>query len=60
MCFYSDKSADFDQLDEFKLLVEEAGIRPKKLCLFSKSGFEPELIRYAKEENIMTVSLADL
>ena len=60
MCFYSDKSADFDQLDEFKLLVEEAGIRPKKLCLFSKSGFEPDLARYAKEENIMTVSLADL
>ena len=60
MCFYSDKTADFDQLDEFKALVEEAGIRPKKLCLFSKSGFEPELLRYAKDENIMTVSLADL
>jgi len=60
MCFYNEKPADFDQLDEFKLLVEEAGIRPKKLCIFSKSGFEPELIRYAKEENIMTVSLSDL
>ncbi len=60
MCYYSDSPADYELLEEFKSLIEEAGIRPKKLCLFSKNGFEPELLGYARDENIMTVSLNDL
>ena len=60
MCHYSDAKAGDETLDEMKDLINEAGIIPTKLCIFSKSGFEHELIKSAKEEQIMTVSLSDL
>lgn len=60
ICDYSDRKTDEDTVDELKSLVVEAGIRPQKLCIFSKSGFEPEVSRDCNDENIMTVSLTDL
>lgn len=60
ICHYADSKAGDEQLDEMYLLLEEAGIKPQKLCIFSKNGFEPELIRTCKQEGIMTVSLSDL
>lgn len=60
LCHYSDHNSDVEQLDELKSLIEEAGIRPQKLCIFSKTGFESELLKDCKNENVMTVSLNDL
>lgn len=60
ICHYADNKAGDEQLEELNILLEEAGIRPQKLALFSKNGFEPELLRTCKQENIMTVSLDDL
>lgn len=60
MCCYSDNKAGMDQLDEMKNLIEQAGIRPAKLCLFAKSGFDYELSKYAESEGIMTVDLNEL
>ncbi len=59
-CYYSDKPADEEQYEELRSLISEAGIRPKKLCLFSKNGFDSDLLKSAVEDNVMTVSLADL
>lgn len=60
MCAYSDSKADVDVVDELKTLIDEAGIVPSKMCLFSKNGFEDEAITDAKRDGIMTVSLSDL
>ncbi len=58
-CIYSDKKTDVDQYEEMKKLVSQAGIKPTKMCIFSKSGFTPELQKEAKADSVMTVSLND-
>ncbi|MBR4726112.1 MAG: ATP-binding protein [Lachnospiraceae bacterium] len=58
-CVYSDKKTDVDQYEEMKKLIGQAGIRPSKLCIFSKSGFTPELQKEAKYDSVMIVSLSD-
>ena len=60
ICHYSDVKSDVEQLEELKSLVEEAGIRPSRLCIFSKTGFESELLRDCRNEGVMTVALSDL
>lgn len=58
-CIYSDKKTDVDQYEEMKKLISQAGIKPTKLCIFSKSGFTQELQKEAKADSVMTVSLND-
>ena len=60
ICAYSDKKAGVEKYDEMIRLSEEAGIKPARMCIFSKTGFTPELSRQAKEEQVMLVSLADM
>lgn len=60
ICTYGKEKDDLDTLKEFKNLISDAGIKPQKLCIFSKSGFESELLKKAKEENIMTVAMNEL
>lgn len=58
-CQCSDKKIDEKALDEMISLIDEAGIKPDRLCIFAKAGFEKAFEERAKEENIMTVSLSD-
>lgn len=60
ICHYADTKAGEEQLEEMYNLLEEAGMKAQKLCIFSKSGFEPELMRICKQDGIMTVALSDL
>ena len=59
-CAYSDKKTGTDQLENMKKLVEEAGLKPSRMCIFSKVGFTDELEKQAKAEGVITVSLSDL
>ncbi|MBO4415641.1 MAG: ATP-binding protein [Lachnospiraceae bacterium] len=58
-CVYSDKKTDVNQYEEMKELIAQAGIKPSKLCIFSKTGFTPELTKEAKNDSVMIVSLND-
>lgn len=59
-CSFSSEPVGTDTLDVFSDLINDSGIKPTKLAIFSKSGFTPEMLRLCKNEAIMAVSMNDL